>query len=123
MNAMKNSIVIFAIAFSGLVLCNGCALFLIGGAAAAGAGTVIYLDGQLKDTEPASLDHAHAATLAGLVAVPLTGALLDATGSWELVFALTAAHYVAGAAVFAAWSGAEPLPEDGGDAPLPAARS
>ena len=66
MNAMKNSIVIFAIAFSGLVLCNGCALFLIGGAAAAGAGTVIYLDGQLKDTEPASLDHAHAATLAGL---------------------------------------------------------
>jgi ACS family sodium-dependent inorganic phosphate cotransporter len=57
-----------------------------------------------------------AATLAGLVAVPLTGALLDATGSWELVFGLTAAHYVAGAAVFWLWAGAEPLPEDGGEA-------
>ena len=57
-----------------------------------------------------------AATVAGLVAVPLTGAVLDATGSWALVFGLTAAHYVVGAAIFCAWSAAEPLPEDGGAA-------
>jgi ACS family sodium-dependent inorganic phosphate cotransporter len=54
-----------------------------------------------------------AATLAGLVAVPLTGAVLDATGSWVIVFGLTAAHYVVGAAVFWTWAAAEPLPEDG----------
>jgi ACS family sodium-dependent inorganic phosphate cotransporter len=55
-----------------------------------------------------------AATLAGLVAVPLTGALLDATGSWALVFGVTAAHYIAGAAIFWTWAAVEPLPEDGG---------
>ena len=53
-----------------------------------------------------------AATLAGLAAVPVTGALLDATGSWALVFGVTAAHYVVGAALFAAYAGAEPLAED-----------
>ena len=52
-----------------------------------------------------------AATLAGLVSVPLTGALLDATGSWALVWGVTAAHYVLGAALFALWAGAEPVPE------------
>jgi ACS family sodium-dependent inorganic phosphate cotransporter len=55
------------------------------------------------------------ATLAGLAAVPLTGAVLDATGSWPLVFALIAGHYVVGAAVFTAWAGAEPLVEDAAD--------
>jgi len=54
-----------------------------------------------------------AATLAGLASVPVTGALLDASGSWALVFGVTAAHYVLGAVLFAAWAGAEPLPEDG----------
>ena len=48
--------------------------------------------------------------------VPVTGALLDATGSWALVFGVTSAHYVVGAAVWLAWSGASQLPEDG--APL-----
>lgn len=43
---------------------NGCALFVVGGAAAAGAGTIYYLDGELKDTEPVSLDAAHQAALA-----------------------------------------------------------
>jgi ACS family sodium-dependent inorganic phosphate cotransporter len=52
-----------------------------------------------------------AATLAGLVSVPLTGALLDTTGSWALVWGVTAAHYVLGAALFALWAGAEPVPE------------
>jgi len=54
-----------------------------------------------------------AATLAGLVAVPATGALLDATRSWPLVFAVIAAHYLVGAAAFAAWAGDAPLAEDG----------
>jgi hypothetical protein len=49
-----------------LLLCNGCALFLVGGAAAAGAGAVYYIDGELKDTESAPLDAVHTATLAGL---------------------------------------------------------
>ena len=53
-----------------------------------------------------------AATLAGLVAVPLTGLLLDRTGSWAAVFAVVGAHYLAGAAVWAAWAGDRQLPED-----------
>ena len=52
-----------------------------------------------------------AATLAGLVSVPFTGALLDATGSWALVWGVTAAHYLLGAALFVLWAGAEPIPE------------
>ena len=53
-----------------------------------------------------------AATLAGFLAVPLTGLLLDKTDSWTLVFGVTAVHYVAGAVVWAAWCGDKPLPED-----------
>jgi hypothetical protein len=63
---MKHKLFILAVATAGLILCNGCALFLIGGAAAAGAGTVLYMDGQLKDTEAVSLGQAHAATLAAM---------------------------------------------------------
>eukprot|EP00887_Chlorella_sp_A99_P007577 scaffold28.g7577.t1 len=54
-----------------------------------------------------------AATAAGLLAVPVTGLMLDLTGSWALVFSVAAAHYVAGAAAFYAWVGDRPLPEDG----------
>jgi hypothetical protein len=62
---MKKSIVtLLAVVF--LAFCNGCALLVVGGAAAAGAGAVYYIDGELKDTESASLDAVHAATLAGL---------------------------------------------------------
>ena len=49
-----------------LFLSNGCALLLVGGAAAAGAGTVYYMDGEQRDTEQSSLDAVHTATLAGL---------------------------------------------------------
>mmetsp|Transcript_25907 Transcript_25907/g.66670 ORF Transcript_25907/g.66670 Transcript_25907/m.66670 type:complete len:585 (+) Transcript_25907:161-1915(+) len=52
------------------------------------------------------------ATLAGLLAVPVNGLILDATGSWSLVFGLTAAHYVVGSILWAAWAGQEPLKED-----------
>jgi len=63
---MKIKILFLGLAAATLVLTNGCVLFLVGGAAAAGAGTVLYVDGQLKDTESASLAVVHAATLAGL---------------------------------------------------------
>jgi ACS family sodium-dependent inorganic phosphate cotransporter len=53
------------------------------------------------------------ATVAGLLAVPLTGVVLQATGSWPLVFGITAAHYVVGAALFSLWVGDKPLPQDG----------
>jgi len=53
------------------------------------------------------------ATLAGLLAVPLTGVLLDLTGSWSLVFGIAAAHYLVGAVVFYIWVGDERLEEDG----------
>ncbi len=55
-------------------------------------------------------------TVAGILSVPATGALLHATGSWPLVFGVAAAHNVIGAAIFARWAGSEPLPEDGGAA-------
>ena len=38
------------------------------------------------------------ATLAGVVAVPVSGAVRDATGSWSAVFVLIAIVYVSGAA-------------------------
>lgn len=46
-----------------------------------------------------------AATFAGLLAVPVTGVLLDTTGSWSLVFSVTAAHYVVGAVIWCLWVG------------------
>lgn len=52
------------------------------------------------------------ATLAGLVSTPLTGAILDRTGSWEVVFAAITLHYVVGAGVFLFLAGDQPLPED-----------
>ncbi len=53
-----------------------------------------------------------AATLAGLIGVPLTGFILNATNSWLLVFSVTAAHYVVGAVVWWWWVGDKQLPED-----------
>ena len=49
-----------------LTLGSGCALFLIGGAAAAGAGGYAYVNGELKDTESVSLDKAYKATAAAM---------------------------------------------------------
>lgn len=56
-----------------------------------------------------------AATVAGLVSVPLTGWVLQKTASWPLVFGLIGLHFVVGSAVWAAWVGDKPLPEDGTD--------
>jgi hypothetical protein len=49
-----------------LAMTSGCALFLVGGAAAAGAGGYAYVSGELKDTESVSLDTAYNATLAAM---------------------------------------------------------
>lgn len=57
-----------------------------------------------------------AATLAGLVAVPLTGLLLDKTGSWSLVFSVVGLHYLAGSIAWAALAGGRQLPQDLSDA-------
>lgn len=55
-----------------------------------------------------------AGTLAGLVAVPGLGYVLQHTGNWSLAFGLAAAHNVVGAALWTKWVGDQPLPEDGG---------
>lgn len=54
------------------------------------------------------------ATLAGFLSVPVTGFLLDKTGSWAVVFGVIAMNYILGAIAFASWSGSTPLKEDGG---------
>ena len=59
-------ILCLALVTAALFLGNGCALFLVGGAAAAGAGAVYYIDGELKDTETASFDAVHTAALAAV---------------------------------------------------------
>lgn len=53
-----------------------------------------------------------AATFAGLIAVPITGLVLDLTHSWAVVFGITAAHYLIGAFLYFLWVGGQPLPED-----------
>eukprot|EP00981_Chlorochromonas_danica_P000810 scaffold192_cov320-Ochromonas_danica.AAC.21 len=50
-----------------------------------------------------------ASCLAGLIAVPLSGYLLDVTKSWELVFTLFAGHYLVGLALWLWWASDEPL--------------
>lgn len=53
------------------------------------------------------------ATIAGIIAVPLSGWVLEATGqSWSAVFGVIAVLYVVGAALWWAWVGDEPVPED-----------
>jgi hypothetical protein len=63
---IKSQIIIPVLLLATLAFGNGCALVLIGGAAAAGAGAVYYIDGELKDTEPRALDAVHAASAAAL---------------------------------------------------------
>lgn len=55
-----------------------------------------------------------AGTIAGLVAVPGLGYVLQQTGNWSLAFGLAAIHNVVGAVLWAMWVGDKPLPEDGG---------
>ena len=58
---------LMAVLLAGVLAFNGgCALFLVGGAAAAGAGTVAYVNGELKETEGVAYDTACDATLAAM---------------------------------------------------------
>jgi MFS transporter, ACS family, solute carrier family 17 (sodium-dependent inorganic phosphate cotransporter), other len=50
-----------------------------------------------------------AGTLPGVIGVAVTGYILDATGSWSLVFGIAAALYVAGTAVWLVFAKGEPL--------------
>lgn len=54
-----------------------------------------------------------AATAAGLLAVPVSGFLLEATGSWGPLFGLAALMYALGAVVYWFWAGGEALLADG----------
>lgn len=64
---MKNKW-LMAVLLAGVLAFNGgCALVLVGGAAVAvGAGTVAYVDGELKETESVAYDKAYDATLAAM---------------------------------------------------------
>ena len=55
-----------ALLLAGIVVLSGCGVLIIGGAAAAGAGTVLYVKGELKSTEESSLQKAWDATLAAM---------------------------------------------------------
>ena len=62
---MRKILILF-LAIAMLALANGCILFVAGGAAAAGAGTVAYVNGELKDTEAYPLDKVHDAAVASV---------------------------------------------------------
>ena len=47
------------------------------------------------------------ATLAGLISVPISGLILDSTGSFANVFAVFALHYLLGAVVYWKWANDE----------------
>lgn len=78
-----------------------------------GAVSVSHLDVAPKHAGVVFAAGNTSATVAGLLAVPLTGVVLQTTGSWPLVFGITAAHYCVGAVLFAWWVGDKPLPQDG----------
>ena len=64
---MKNKWLLAILMASALPFGSGCALFLIGGAAAAaGAGTVAYVNGELEETEDVAYDAAYDAALASM---------------------------------------------------------
>jgi ACS family sodium-dependent inorganic phosphate cotransporter len=53
------------------------------------------------------------ATIAGLIAVPVSGLILERTNqNWSVVFGVIAAVFVLGAAVWCAWVGDEPVAAD-----------
>ena len=63
---MKNRWLMTIMLAGVLAFNGGCALFLVGGAAAAGAGTVAYVSGELKETEDVAYDKVYDATLAAM---------------------------------------------------------
>ena len=65
---------------SALLATAGCALFVVGAAAGAGAAGYAYVSGELKSTESASLERTRSATLAALkdLEFPVTSQAKDA---------------------------------------------
>ena len=63
---MKTKVLLAVLIAAALPFGSGCALFLIGGAAAAGAGTVAYVNGELKETEDVAYETAYNAALAAM---------------------------------------------------------
>ena len=63
---MKTKIWFVMLLAAVLALGSGCALFVVGAAAGAGAGTYAYMNGELKETEGVSYDAVYSATLAAL---------------------------------------------------------
>ena len=61
---MKNSWVQLLVFLSCVAFSSGCALFVVGGAAAVGAGSYAYVNGESKEAEAAGLDKTWNATLA-----------------------------------------------------------
>lgn len=62
------------IALAGLILGlqTGCAVLLVGAGAAAGAGAVAYVEGELKTTDSVRFDAAWASALAGIAQMQFT---------------------------------------------------
>ncbi|KAL6768092.1 PHT4H [Auxenochlorella protothecoides x Auxenochlorella symbiontica] len=83
-----------------------------GALAAAGAGAN-HLDVAPKHAGLVWGAGSSAATAAGLLAVPVSGVVLEATGSWAAVFGLAAAIYALGAGLYWVWAGGEALLADG----------
>ena len=74
--SMKTRNLIFALAACVSVLaCSSCAVLLVGGAVAAGAGTAVWVKGELKATVDGTLDRVWTASEAALkeLEMPVTG--------------------------------------------------
>ena len=76
---IKNWILAVGIGLGGM-LCNGCAVLLVGGAVAAGAGTVVYIKGELQATVDGTMDNVWTASQAALkdLQMPVTSEEKDA---------------------------------------------
>jgi hypothetical protein len=77
---MNTRLMISVLMASLLVFMSGCALFVVGAAAGAGAAGYAYVDGEEKATESASLDRTWNATLAAMkdLEFPVTSQAKDA---------------------------------------------
>ena len=79
----------------------------------AGVGVLQHLDVAPKHAGLVFATGNTCATIAGLVAVPVSGLILERTNqNWSVVFGVIAAVFVLGAAVWCAWVGDEPVAAD-----------
>jgi hypothetical protein len=63
---MKSKIILVTLLSSVLTLASGCAVLVVGAAAGAGAGAVVWVRGELRSSEAVSFDKAWDASQAGL---------------------------------------------------------